>query len=194
MENFAKVASELVNGKLTINEPLMERSLVCVNDKGVVYNIHAKIRNANPTLMFKVLVKALLTEERERAIENSAACVQVSQNTQRAKLGGVYGCSLLATTDKNGHILSESTVRLTDGKIRNFFKVKKSAPLYALVVEQGKGWENEDVQKHLTAWTEAAMMHMTYGERLDAALAKAAESNLADMGNTEEVATEEVAA
>lgn len=47
MENFVKTSFELVNGNVVAGAKLMARSLVLVNENGVMYNITAKVRNTD---------------------------------------------------------------------------------------------------------------------------------------------------
>lgn len=157
MENFKKVKASLVNGELTIRSSLIARSLVLSDANNRVFNVNIKCRSTNLHLILKLLVKICLTEERVLTRHN----ILISEKKMRANLISIYRCSVLAVTDKYGNILRDKIVRLENGAtLKDFFKVPKLHPLYKMVVEQGIGWDNEEVQKHLKNWVKAAEFNL----------------------------------
>lgn len=181
MENFVKTSFELVNGTVTVASKLMARSLVLANDKGVMYNITAKVRNTDKYSVIRSLAKAVLVSMREANKLNSTDAAQESKKRVANKITPALSCHVIMVTDKNGNIITDSVLSVREsekdsGKLRDVIRITKGMPLYKLVVEQGLDWGNDDVVAALNAWTTATIEQMDYVKNLDAALGKAADS------------------
>ena len=161
MENFVKINSEIVNGKINFAGAKMGRSLILVNHvTGAVYNVAAKCRVSNALAIAKSLAKAILAVERERQTVNSTEAAIESGKRVVSPLSTALGCQSVFLTDKNGHILEDVCLSVKDktqlnGRpqtLRNVFRFTKNQQIYKLVVEQGKDWADEAVVKALGVW------------------------------------------
>lgn len=181
MENFVKTSFELVNGNVNVANKLMARSLVLFNDKGTAWNVTAKVRNTDKFSVVRALAKAVLASMREANTLNSTAAAIESKKRVVNKVTPILGAYVVAVTDKNGNIITESMLSVREkegdtGKLRDIIRITKGMPLYKLVVEQGLDWADEKVVNALKAWTTATIEQMDYVKNLDAALGAAADS------------------
>lgn len=178
MENFVKTSFELVNGNVVIASKLMARSLVLANDKGVIYNITAKVRNTDKYSVIRALAKAVLVSMREANKLNNTEAAQESKKRVANKITPALSCNVIMITDKNGNVLTDSilSVKESGGKLRDIIRITKGMPIYKLVVESGKDWSDDQVVAALNAWTTATIEQMDYVKNLDVALGKAADS------------------
>ena len=181
MENFVKTSYEFVNGGVVVASKLMARSLVLANDKGVMYNITAKVRNTDKDSVIRALAKAVLVSMREANKLNSTDAAQESKKRVANKITPALSCHIIMVTDKNGNIITDSMLSVREsekdsGKLRDVIRITKGMPLYKLVVEQGLDWSDESVVNALNAWTTATIEQMDYVKNLDEALGKAADS------------------
>lgn len=178
MENFVKTSFELVNGNVVVASKLMARSLVLANDKGVIYNITAKVRNTDKYSVIRALAKAVLVSMREANKLNTTEAAQESKKRVANKITPALSCNVIMITDKNGNVLSDSilSVKESGGKLRDIIRITKGMPIYKLVVESGKDWSDDQVVAALNAWTTATIEQMDYVKNLDVALGKAADS------------------
>lgn len=182
MENFVKTSFELVNGNVTVANKLMGRSLVLFNDKGVVFNIVAKVRNTDKFSVVRALAKALLVSMREANNLNTTDAAKESKKRVVNKITPALSSHVIAVTDKNGNVITDSMLSVREkegdtGKLRDVIRITKGMPLYKLVVEQGLDWADEKVVNALKAWTTATIEQMDYVRNLDEALGLAADSN-----------------
>ncbi len=184
MKNFVKINSEIVNGKINFDGG-MGRSLILVNHvNGAVYNVAAKCRVSNALAIAKSLAKAILAVERERQSVNSTKAAIESGKRVVSPLSSALGCQSVYLTDKNGHILQDVCLSVKDkmqlnGRpqtLRNVFRFTKNQQIYKLVVEQGKDWADEAVVKALNVWCQAAIEQMDWLDKVDLAIAAAANS------------------
>lgn len=190
MENFVKLSYENVNGNTVINGKLMERSLVLFNDKGVVYNIAAKVRNGDKYSMVRALAKAVLASMREANQLNATEAAQESKKRVVNKITPALSCYAIMLTDKNRNIVKDVVLSVRDrksdsGKLRDVIRFTKSMPIYELVVERGLDWADERVKKALNAWTTATIEQLDYVKNLDIALGRAADSTEAEEDKAE---------
>ncbi len=178
MENFVKTSFELVNGNVVVASKLMARSLVLANDKGVIYNITAKVRNTDKYSVIRALAKAVLVSMREANKLNTTEAAQESKKRVANKITPALSCNVIMITDKNGNVLTDSilSVKESGGKLRDIIRITKGMPIYKLVVESGKDWSDDQVVAALNAWTTATIEQMDYVKNLDVALGKAADS------------------
>lgn len=181
MENFVKTSFELVNGNVKVANKLMARSLVLANDKGVMYNITAKVRNTDKFSVVRALAKAVLVSMREANNLNNTEAAQESKKRVVNKITPALSAHVIMVTDKNGDIITDSILSVREsekdtGKLRDVIRITKGMPLYKLVVEQGLDWSDENVVSALNAWTTATIEQMDYVKNLDEALANAANS------------------
>lgn len=181
MENFVKTSFELVNGNVKVANKLMARSLVLANDKGVMYNITAKVRNTDKFSVIRALAKAVLVSMREANNLNNTEAAQESKKRVVNKITPALSAHVIMVTDKNGDIITDSILSVREsekdtGKLRDVIRITKGMPLYKLVVEQGLDWSDENVVSALNAWTTATIEQMDYVKNLDEALANAANS------------------
>lgn len=181
MENFVKTSFELVNGNVKVANKLMARSLVLANDKGVMYNITAKVRNTDKFSVVRALAKAVLVSMREANNLNNTEAAQESKKRVVNKITPALSAHVIMVTDKNGDIITDSILSVREsekdtGKLRDVIRITKGMPIYKLVVEQGLDWSDENVVSALNAWTTATIEQMDYVKNLDEALANAANS------------------
>ena len=181
MENFVKTSFELVNGNVNVANKLMARSLVLFNDKGTAWNVVAKVRNTDKFSVVRALAKAVLASMREANTLNSTAAAQESKKRVTNKVTPALGAYVVAVTDKNGNIITESMLSVREkegdtGKLRDIIRITKGMPLYKLVVEQGLDKKKPPPPHALKAWTTATIEQMDYVKNLDAALGAAADS------------------
>lgn len=178
MENFVKTSFELVNGNVVVASKLMARSLVLANDKGVIYNITAKVRNTDKYSVIRALAKAVLVSMREANKLNTTEAAQESKKRVANKITPALSCNVIMITDKNGNVLTDSilSVKENGGKLRDIIRITKGMPIYKLVVESGKDWSDDQVVAALNVWTTATIEQMDYVKNLDVALGKAADS------------------
>lgn len=182
MENFVKTSFESVNGSVIMGIKPFSHGLVILNDKGVAWNIVAKVRNTDKRSVIKALAKAILAETKTRMIKNSTEAAQKSKKTVAAKVSPALSGYVVAVADKNGDILQNSMLSVRNdaikdkGTLRDVIRFTTSQPVYKLVVEQGLDWSDERVVEALKWWVEAAIEQMDYVKNLDAALGAAADS------------------
>ena len=178
MENFVKTSFEIVNGNVVVAAKLMARSLVLANDKGVIYNITAKVRNTDKYSVIRALAKAVLVSMREANKLNTTEAAQESKKRVANKITPALSCNVIMITDKNGDVISDSvlSVKENGGKLRDIIRITKGMPLYKLVVESGLDWSDDRVVEALNAWTTATIEQMDYVKNLDDALGHAADS------------------
>lgn len=195
MKNFVKVSSELVNGSVTISEQLMPRSLVLVNAKtGVAYNVAAKCRNTDKVSVTKALAKVVLAATLEKAKQNGTEAAIESKKKVYDEMPKALGGHRVYVTDKDGKLLEASGVYVPAENVdelvplRKLFKFTKAMPVYKLVVEQGKKWDDEEVVVALKWWCTATVEQLDYVKRLDEAIGKAADSNEAEAKAAEKAA------
>lgn len=205
MKNFVKTSGELVNGSVVISETLMPRSLVCVNMKNMsVFNIAAKCRNSDKFSICRSMAKAVLTAIAEASKVNSTEAAKEAKKRVTNPMVSALSSQYILLTDKKGEIIKDAGVSVlaemgdASANLRNVFRFSKQQPLYKLVVEDGKSWEDEQVVHALNVWTTAAIEQMGYLKNLDEALEKAAESTarldkaeIADAEIVEEVVASE---
>ena len=120
MENFVKTSFEIVNGNVVVAAKLMARSLVLANDKGVIYNITAKVRNTDKYSVIRALAKAVLVSMREANKLNTTEAAQESKKRVANKITPALSCNVIMVTDKNGDVISDSvlSVKENGGKLR----------------------------------------------------------------------------
>lgn len=178
MENFVKTSFGLVNGNVVVASKLMGRSLVLANDKGVIYNITAKVRNTDKYSVIRALAKAVLVSMREANKLNTTEAAQESKKRVANKITPALSCNVIMITDKNGNVITDPilSVKESGGKLRDIIRITKGMPIYKLVVESGKDWSDDQVVAALNAWTTATIEQMDYVKNLDVALGKAADS------------------
>lgn len=181
MENFVKTSFELVNGNVVAGAKLMARSLVLVNENGVMYNITAKVRNTDKFSVIRALTKAVLVSMREATRLNSSEAAQTSKKRVSNKLIPALSCHVAMVTDKDGKIIPGSGLFVRDSekdtnKLRDVVRITKGMPIYKLVVEQGLDWSEDSVVSALNAFVTATIEQMDYVKNLDAALGAAANS------------------
>lgn len=181
MENFVKTSFELVNGNVVAGAKLMARSLVLVNENGVMYNITAKVRNTDKFSVIRALTKAVLVSMREATRLNSSEAAQTSKKRVSNKLIPALSCHVAMVTDKDGKIIPGSGLSVRDSekdtnKLRDVVRITKGMPIYKLVVEQGLDWSEDSVVSALNAFVTATIEQMDYVKNLDAALGAAANS------------------
>lgn len=183
MKNFVKTSCELVNGSVVISERLMPRSLVCINTRNMsVFNIVAKCRNSDKFSICRSMAKAVLTALSEAAKVNSTDAAKESKKRVTNPMTSALSSQYILLTDKNGEIIKDAGLSVlaetgdANASLRNVFRFTKQQPLYKLVVEEGKNWDDEEVVNALKMWTTAAIEQMGYLKNLDEALGVAAES------------------
>lgn len=208
MKNFVKTSGELVNGSVVISETLMPRSLVCVNTKNMsVFNIVAKCRNSDKFSICRSMAKAVLTAIAEASKVNSTEAALEAKKRVTNPMVSALSSQYILLTDKNGKLIQDAGVSVlaetgdASANLRNVFRFSKQQPLYKLVVEEGKSWEDEAVVRALNVWTTAAIEQMGYLKNLDEALGVAAETTarldkagVVDAEIVEEIKVPEVAA
>ena len=182
MENFNKVTYVVENGVATINEALMPRSIVVLNKRGYGFNAAAKCRNTDRKSVLKALTKIVFAEMHETYAKNSQESVRISGNSGSGDhVSKVLGCSFIAVTDKNGHILTDSILNVTDttvnGKLKDLFKIDKKKGMYQRCVLSAPDWNDEATRAELEYFVESAVANLDYVKRLDEAIAEAADSN-----------------
>ena len=116
MENFVKTSFELVNGNVVAGAKLMARSLVLVNENGVMYNITAKVRNTDKFSVIRALTKAVLVSMREATRLNSSEAAQTSKKRVSNKLIPALSCHVAMVTDKDGKIIPGSGLSVRDSE------------------------------------------------------------------------------
>lgn len=154
----------------------MPRSLVLINERDKVYNLIAKTRSTDKFSVVKSFAKGVLTEIRELKLHNSQECVVESKLAAKKRVEtALMGCRTIMVTDKEGNLIPSSRLDSMQGeKFREVWSFNKKMPIYQLVVEQGRPWDDEEVVAALKWWVEAAILHLSYSDRLDVALECAA--------------------
>lgn len=198
MENFKKLNSEIVNGRVKF-AGAAARGLVLVNHiSGAVYTVTAKCRVTTDLAIAKCLAKAILAVERERNAKNSTNASIESGKRVVSPLSSALSCQSLYLTDKSGKIIENAGLSV-NGKVklngrpmslRDVFRFTKSQVLYKLVVEDGKDWSDESVVNALNVWCQAALEQMDWLDLADLAIGKAANSTEAEQKAAEKAAKE----
>lgn len=127
MENFVKTSFELVNGNVVAGAKLMARSLVLVNENGVMYNITAKVRNTDKFSVIRALTKAVLVSMREATRLNSSEAAQTSKKRVSNKLIPALSCHVAMVTDKDGKIIPGSGLSVRDSE-----KIRTSCAMWSV--------------------------------------------------------------
>lgn len=193
MENFVKTSCEIVNGEVKTTATLLARSLVLVNTKnGAMYNVAAKCRNTDALSVCKALAKAVLAAKRVEFVKNSDEDAQRSKrrvtNPMNSALGGQY----VAVVNNKGEIISDSILMVDGGNaLRTQFRFTKSQPVYKLVVEQGREWNDPEVVAELNSWCASAIKQWHYAEEFDTAIGAAADNTEAEQKAAEKAARAE---
>lgn len=136
MKNFVKTSFELVNGNVVAGAKLMvARSLVLVNENGVMYNITAKVRNTDKFSVIRALTKAVLVSMREATRLNSSEAAQTSKKRVSNKLIPALSCHVAMVTDKDGKIIPGSGLSVRDSekdtnKLRDVVRITKRECLF----------------------------------------------------------------
>lgn len=179
MKNFGKTSIEKVNGVITFDAPLLSRSVVTIDVKGNVYVVAAKCRNTDMYSVLRAYAKAIFAAKAETLKANEIPEAVVAQKRVADPVARSLSGYMIGVTDKNGRLITKSVIDVR-GKghenLRTIFRATKGQPLYKLVVEQGKAWDDELVCYHLDMWVKATIAQMSYVQDLDAALGAAAES------------------
>lgn len=190
MDNFKKFSYASVNGNLVIDGKLMPRSLVLFNDKGVVYNVVAKVKDNDKRTMVRALAKAMLASLHEEYLKNNTKAAQESKKKVYNRFTPALSSFAMSLTDKNGALVKDSMWSVRYGNddsstFREMMRVKANMPIYELVVKRGLAWSDETVIKALQSYITAALEQLSYVKDLDAALGRAADSNEAEAAKAE---------
>lgn len=184
MENLKKASAFInKNGVLMVanQEVISPRSVILYNYKtGYAYSLSTKCKNVDKFSIIRATVKGWLAAEREVYLENTKKDAVISKKKAKNPVSEAFGAQIAFVTDKDKNvmpsgIMAQSLVKGEALPLRNVLTVKKSEPLYKLVVVEGRDWSDPVVGEQLRAWTSTSVSHLDLFDRIDLALEKAAD-------------------
>lgn len=185
MKNFQVLSIECINGVNNVSSEsgkLYPNSLILVSKSGTRgVNFITKCRSTDQRTVVKALLRAVVETQRWSQQENSTnAATATKRKVINPLSAGMSGTKIWVTNSK-GAVISQAAFTASEGMtLKKLFRITPSNPLYTLVVEQGKKWDDKDVAEALRQNVERTFELLGSMQRFDDCIAMAAKANAAE--------------
>lgn len=185
MKNFQTLSIESVNGVMNVSSEtgkLYPNSIVLVNKSGKRgINFVTKARSTDKRTVVKALLRAVVETQKWALQENSTEATRATKRKVINPLGAGMSGTRIWVTNSKGQVISEAAFVASEGMtLRKLFRITPSNPLYSLVIEQGKKWDDPEVAKSLRQNVDRTFELCGAMERFDTCISMAAKANAAE--------------